>query len=286
MRAASGDAWAGPGSAPPFSLAQRGEQGALDQQEAVASGEMPVGRIQGVLFDLDNTLIDFLRMKRTASDAAARAMVAAGADFPFTPDEAGDILFGEYMEDIEGDHVFGRFLARHHRQRIALSAHQVDRITAAAVNAYLRTKMLHTEPYTGVRRTLLTLARRGIRMGVVTDAPRLKAYQRLEAAGLVDFFDFVVTFTDHGERKPHATPFRNALELFGLLPHQVLMVGDWPERDMQGAKAVGLRTAWARYGRPGGGLQPAGVVHETDLVLDQVEELIRHPLVQGLKGNG
>jgi putative hydrolase of the HAD superfamily len=238
------------------------------------------GRIRAILFDLDNTLVDFLRMKRQASDAAARAMVAAGADFPFSPDEAGDILFGEYMEDIEGDRVFEAFLRRRHQQRLALSAHQVDRITAAAVNAYLRTKMLHTEPYPGVRRTLLELARRGYRMGVLTDAPRFKAYQRLELAGLVDHFDFVVTFTDHEHRKPHERPFRTALELFGLAPHEVLMVGDWPERDMMGAKAVGMPTAWAKYGRAG------GAETEADIVLERVEDLIRHPLLQDAKAHG
>jgi len=242
--------------------------------------------VRGVLFDLDNTLVDFLRMKRTASDAAARAMVAAGADFPFSASEAGDILFGEYMEDIEGDRVFERFLAKHHRQKLGRNAHHVDRITAAAVNAYLQAKVLHTEPYPGVRRTLLALARRGLRMGVVTDAPRFKAYQRLEAAGLVDFFEFVVTFTDHGERKPHERPFRNALELFGLPPHQVLMVGDWPERDMDGARAVGMRTAWAQYGRHGpnpGTPPPPGAF---DIVLGGVEDLIRHPLLQDAEPHG
>jgi putative hydrolase of the HAD superfamily len=223
-----------------------------------------------VLFDLDNTLVDLLRMKRLSSDAASRAMVAAGADFPFSPDEAGDILFGAYLGDIDSDSVFSHFLRTHHRQKLALGQHQVDRITAAAVNAYLRAKTLHTEPYAGVRRTLLELARRGIRMGVITDAPRFKAYQRLDAAGLVDFFEFVLTVTDHGERKPHERPFRTALDLLGLPPHQVLMVGDWPEKDMAGAKAVGMRTAWARYGKPG-----APVPLEADWVLESVEELIQ-----------
>ncbi len=226
--------------------------------------------IQAVLWDLDNTLVDFLRMKRTASDAAARAMVAAGADFPFLADEAGDILFGEYLQDIEGDEVFSRFLEKHHRQRIALSQHHVDRITAAAVNAYLRTKTLHTEPYPGVRRALLELSRRGVRLGVVTDAPRFKAYQRLEAAGLVDFFDFVLTLTDHGARKPDPRPFREALDRLGLPPAAVLMVGDWPERDLAGAKAVGLRTAWARWGRPHDPVPP-----EADAVLEAPGEVLR-----------
>ena len=225
--------------------------------------------IRAVLWDLDNTLIDFLRMKRAASDAAARAMVAAGADFPFSADEAGDILFGHYLQDIEGDGVFASFLKEHHRQRLAASQHHVDRITAAAVNAYLRAKMLHTEPYPGVRRTLLALGRKGIRMGVLTDAPRFKAYQRLDAAGLADHFDFVLSVTDHGEPKPAARGFRAALDRFGLPPPAILMVGDWPERDMAGAKAVGMRTAWARYGRPAAPVPP-----EADITLGAVEDLI------------
>ncbi len=237
--------------------------------QGATGASMPAG-IKAVLWDLDNTLVDFLRMKRTASDAAARAMVCAGADFPFSPDEAGDILFGAYLQDIEGDSVFADFLRQHHRQKLSLSQHHVDRITAAAVNAYLKTKTLHTEPYAGVRKTLLELARRGLRMGVLTDAPRFKAYQRLEAAGLVDFFDFVVTFDETGERKPHEKPFRTAVELFGLQPSQVLMVGDWPERDIAGARSAGLRTAWAQYGKPG-----VTVPAEADWVLAQPEELIR-----------
>ncbi len=225
--------------------------------------------IQAVLWDLDNTLVDFLRMKRTASDAAARAMIQAGALFPFNSDEAGDILFGEYLQDIEGDAVFSQFLTKHHQQKIGLSQHHVDRITAAAVNAYLKTKTLHTEPYAGVRRTLIQLSRRGIRMGVVTDAPRLKGYQRLDAAGLVDFFEFVVTFTDSGERKPHEKPFRAAVDLLGIPPASILMVGDWPEKDMAGAKAVGMRTAWASYGKPGAPVPP-----EADWVLERPEDLL------------
>jgi putative hydrolase of the HAD superfamily len=228
--------------------------------------------IRGVLWDLDNTLVDFMRMKRVASDAAARAMVTAGGDFPFGADEAGDILFGEYLEDIEGDEVFARFAKKHHRQALGVREHHVDRLTAAAVNAYLKAKMLHTEPYPGVRRTLLDLARLGIRMGVVTDAPRLKAYQRLEVAGLSDAFDFAVSLTDHGERKPHERPFREALTLLGMAPHEVVMVGDWPEKDMRGAKAVGMKTAWARYGRAAGGAVPI----EADWVLEKPGDLLKH----------
>lgn len=227
-------------------------------------------QLRAVLFDLDNTLIDFVRVKRMGSDAAARAMIAAGADFPFRADEAGDILFGAYLEDIEGERVFEHFLRQHHRQKLMLSQHMIDKITASAVNAYLKAKTLHLEPYPSVRRTLLRLARMGVHMGVITDAPRFKAYQRLDAAGLTDFFDFVLGFDDHGELKPHERPFREALDLLDLPPQAVLMVGDWPERDIGGAKAVGMHTAWAAYGRPD--LDPP---EEADFVLENFQDLGR-----------
>lgn len=226
--------------------------------------------LKAILFDLDNTLLDFMRMKRMASDAAARAMIAAGADFGFESEEAGDILFGSYLADIEGDHVFERFLQEHHQQKLSLNQHMVDKITAAAVNAYLEAKRIHLEPYPTVRRTLVELTRRGFKMGVVTDAPRFKAYQRLDTAGLTDFFDFVLTSTDHGATKDTERPFREALDVLQLPPQSVLMVGDWPERDIDGAKAMGMKTAWAQYGRPHDG-EP----ENADFVIKRFAELLK-----------
>jgi putative hydrolase of the HAD superfamily len=39
--------------------------------------------IKAIVFDLDNTLIDFMRMKNTAVEAATKAMIDAGLDFPY-----------------------------------------------------------------------------------------------------------------------------------------------------------------------------------------------------------
>ena len=36
--------------------------------------------------------------------------------------------------------------------------------------------------------------------------------------------------------------------MLGRSPEEVLMIGDWPERDMIGASGVGIRTVFARYG--------------------------------------
>lgn len=207
--------------------------------------------IRGVLFDLDNTLVDFLRMKRLASDEAARAMLAAGADFPFAADEAGKQLYEHYLaHGIESDDAFERFLQQHNRARLAYGQSLHDKILAAALVAYLRAKELFLTPYPGILPLLVDLNRRGLRLGIVTDAPRLKGWQRLTQLGLAEFFEVVVTHDDTGNKKPDPAPFTAALGALGLRPSEVAFVGDWPEKDIAGAKAVGLRTVFARYGRP------------------------------------
>jgi putative hydrolase of the HAD superfamily len=39
-----------------------------------------------------------------------------------------------------------------------------------------------------------------------------------------------------------------ALDILQSSPDEVLMIGDWPERDVVGAKQIGMKTIFARYG--------------------------------------
>ena len=52
--------------------------------------------IRGVLFDLDNTLLDFMRVKRVSIEAAAAAMVDAGMPLPWK--EVFDEIYRIYGE--------------------------------------------------------------------------------------------------------------------------------------------------------------------------------------------
>ena len=71
---------------------------------------------------------------------------------------------------------------------------------------------------------------------------------RLANLNLQHYFDPVITHDDTGYNKPHPAPFRKVLESLGLSAEQVMMVGDWPERDIEGARQLGLHTALAAYG--------------------------------------
>ena len=61
-------------------------------------------------------------------------------------------------------------------------------------------------------------------------------------------FDAVITLHEQGIHKPSSEPFLEAIKSLKVNVEETLMVGDWPERDIIGAKNVGMKTAFAKYG--------------------------------------
>jgi putative hydrolase of the HAD superfamily len=226
--------------------------------------------IRAVIFDLDNTLLDFMTMKRRAVDAAVDAMIDAGLQLP--KEVARERIFAIYdREGIEYQRVFDAFLE-------AEMGVVNPRVLAAGIVAYRRAREALLVLYPHVNITLVELVKRGLRLAVVSDAPRLEAWLRVCYLRLHHLIDHVVTFDDTGERKPGPAPFRRALMLLGVEPSEALMVGDWPDRDMVGASAVGIRTVFARYG------DTFGTAHSgADFEIQDVQELL--PLIDELAGD-
>jgi len=196
--------------------------------------------IKLIIFDLDNTLTDFMRMKDESIIAAIRSMIDAGLDFP--EKEINEAIYRIYDDEgIEYQKVFNKLL-------VDLIGHVDYRILAAGIVGYRKAREAALVLYPHVNRTLLTLLKRGLRLAVISDAPRQEAWMRLCYLGLHHMFDTVIAFEDTGERKPSPVPFRLALERIGIEPTEALMVGDWPERDIAGAGELGIHTVFARYG--------------------------------------
>lgn len=196
--------------------------------------------IKAVVFDLDNTLVDFMKMKRRAIEEAIPAMIDAGLEI--TPENANKIIDEIYKEQgIEYQQVFDEFLRR--------VLHKVNyKILSAGIVAYRRAREAALIPYPHVYSTLNKLLKLGIKMGILSDAPSKEAWLRLAYLNFHHIFDAVVTFDDTGVRKPDPLPFKLILERLEVEPKETLMVGDWAERDIIGAARVGMKTAFARYG--------------------------------------
>lgn len=73
----------------------------------------------------------------------------------------------------------------------------------------------------------------------------------LQRVGIHAHFVHHICARDSGVAKPDPRIFLAAAERLGVLPEQILHVGDDPAMDMAGARDAGLRTAWInRDGRP------------------------------------
>lgn len=66
------------------------------------------------------------------------------------------------------------------------------------------------------------------------------------AYGFDGLFDAYVTSHSTGFAKPHPAMFERCLEAVGVPASEAAMIGDRPELDVAGARAVGLRAIWKR----------------------------------------
>jgi len=196
--------------------------------------------IKGVVFDLDNTLLDFMKMKEFAVKAAIKGMIEAGLK---VNEDKSYIEINSIYEEFgwENQKVFDVFLEKS-------IGHVDNKFLAAGIVAYRRAREANLMAYPNVNKTLLALSKSGIKLGVVSDAPSREAWMRIYYLNLYHYFDVVITFDDSGERKPSPIPFQLALDGMGLRPEETIMIGDWPERDVVGAQQIGMKTAFARYG--------------------------------------
>lgn len=228
--------------------------------------------LKAVIFDIDNTLIDFMKFKEFAVEEAIYAMMAAGLNK--TRDEIWKVVDTVYKEKgIEYQHVFDDSL-------MELEGRIDYKKLAAAVSAYRKIKAGYMEPYANVIPTLIQLIKRGYKLGVISDAPKFQMWMRLCEMKLEHFFDFIISSEEVGELKPSPLPFRHALDILKMQPEEVMMIGDNYDRDVYGAKKMGMTAVLAGYGRMEHritGAEPRAPKHteiKPDYEIDDIREIL------------
>ena len=186
--------------------------------------------LQAILFDLDGTLLDTapdmiaalnrLRLEEQLPPMpfeAARSSVSHGA--------ARLLQIGFPEADSE------RFAALHRR----------------FLDAYAERVSAQTRLFEGMDVVLADLARRGLKLGIVTNKPASLTLPLLEELELRQRFACVVSGDSLPQRKPDPLPMLHAAELAGVAADACVYVGD-AERDVQAAHAAGMKVLVAIYG--------------------------------------
>lgn len=226
--------------------------------------------IKAVLFDLDDTLVDTTKLAEMARRNAIENMIRHGLPVDF------DTAYNELLELIN---EYGSNFNRHFDYLLRrLELPQNPKWVASGVIAYHNTKFAYLRSVRGARKVLLDLKREGYILAVVTDGDPIKQWEKILRLELDDFFDDVFISDYLGVRKPHPKIFKRALKKLGVRPEEAVMVGDRLYSDIYGAKRVGMKTIWFRYGKYRD--KELEYLDYADFAVDSLEEVPK--IVRGL----
>ena len=229
--------------------------------------DTPFGSVRGVLFDIDDTLVD-LEFSMTTALREVSEHLLPGLD------QAGWERFGRIFTH-ETTHYYDRYLAgeltfneqRLLRGRAALGHFGIElgegEQSHQWLSAYMEKQPAYVKPFPDVMPLLDVLDEAGIPYGAVSN--NVHDYQRakLDGAGLARVRRLVGTDT-LGVAKPDPAIYLEGVRLLGTAPADTLYVGDNRLLDAEGSTAAGLLGIWLnRAGESGAGFD-GGMVTSLD----------------------
>ena len=238
-------------------------------------------QIKSVIFDLDDTLIDWSGQAvawpdflRPRTDQIHQFLISAGLSLPLE-DEFYALVssaIGELWNKARETgklHSIGVMLC----QLLADLGNNVDQIDIDEVLV-----QFNWQPFPGVKlfddslEVLDALKLRHYKIGLLTNSflPMWMRDVELEAFGILDYFDARLTAADVGYIKPHPAIFKEMLSLLETKPEEAVFVGDRPKNDIAGANEAGMISIL---------ISPPHVNHEhgnvtPDYAVDNLSELL------------
>jgi FMN phosphatase YigB (HAD superfamily) len=193
----------------------------------------PLARVDGIVFDLDDTLVATKRWRRERLETALDGLALAGPERDRARREGRRLI-----EERPGDRLLDVLC-----EAVGWGPERRD----ALVEIYRATWPGTCPTYADVKPALDALRRRGFRLGLLTDNPPETQRLKLEASGLRPFFDAVVFSREAGGEKPDVRGFARVAADLGIEPGRLAMAGDNPHRDLAGAAEAGYaRLFWLR----------------------------------------
>ena len=214
--------------------------------------------IDGLVFDLDNTLLD----RQAVFNGVAHDFYEEHLAHAVSVNREDAVAL---MVDWDGDGYANRewmlsqWLAEWPRTDLTLES---------LAAWYRPATQRRCEPDEKVNTYLAELNDRGVPWGIVTNGASSQ-HGKCRSAGLDQLARFIIVSGEAGYAKPDPRIFWDALTAAGLtVPERVMFVGDNAQADIDGAKRIGMMAAWVSRDRQ----YPADLL-PPDLTIDHVTEL-------------
>lgn len=210
--------------------------------------------LQGILFDLDDTLIDWHRFSgdwRTFEQEHMTKLHQFVQRKGYLKDVSLNRLMMDYGTRVQDAWASARSTMRapHLGKIMMMSLQQLglpdDSLTMVeCLSAYGWDAVKGVVVFPDVIPMLQTLRDKGIKMGIITNAfqPMTLRDNELKTFGLLEFFPKCrISAADVGYLKPHPAIFEAALERLGTQPGRTIYIGDNPVADIAGAQSAGMK---------------------------------------------
>lgn len=214
--------------------------------------------VRGLAFDLDGTLIDSAPGLASAVDAALAALnlPAAGVERVSTwIGNGADVLIERALKWALGHQPSDD---RVRDARVLLDKHYATSVESGS------------KLFPEVKEGLAALAATGVPMAIVTNKPTPFVEPLLTSLGIAHYFSLIIGGDDVVAKKPHPAPLFLVLGKFGLLPGELVFVGD-SRNDIMASQAAGCPSVGMTYGYNYG--EPIATSNPT-LVLDHFNDLL------------
>jgi HAD superfamily hydrolase (TIGR01509 family) len=208
-------------------------------------------KIEGVFFDLGDTLLNFGRVDlqdlfRQGSAQAYEYLSGLGNKLP----SFGRYRFGHMMairwhvvvSMLTGREFNAKDVLEKLNRRMGLSLSNAQLLEVCWQWYEPLHRRAHTEP--GLADMLAKFRRDGLSLAVVSNTfiPAESLDRHLAKEGLLDLLPVRIYSCQIGRRKPHRSVFEVALRKTGLAADKVVFVGDSPRADILGAGRMGMVT--------------------------------------------
>ena len=198
--------------------------------------------MSAVIFDLDDTLIDFAATRNHALEEIA--------DFLFDRGFSGDgfvYRFGEIDRQLFSKFENGLMSRSEYRRRRFADtlfaeghASPKESLVTALNNIFMETVNDHPMLFDDVRPALRLLRGLGVHVAVLTNGPADGQRRKIRAAGLVEHVDYIGIGEEIGVSKPMPSAYQTVISKLAVNARQSLMIGDSPAMDYDGALQAGL----------------------------------------------
>jgi putative hydrolase of the HAD superfamily len=208
---------------------------------------MAIENVRAIIFDLDDTITDFM-------SAANAAFMAAFSDIAEEHGVKVEDLHARYME------LFEEFYTLHLEGHVNLEEFRVYRFSRAfeLVDLPLDEDFLdltvdfqyyydqELETFPGACAVLRELDK-VYPLGLITNGPTDAQWRKINKFNLSRIFEVILVSGQLGIAKPDPRIFDVALEGLRVAPEDAIMVGNSLEHDHQGAMNAGIRFVWANH---------------------------------------